>query len=259
MTQVSKLGKNLLICLKKDASKLDNLQMELGSPLLKKSLAIWSIPPSAIGLLDKAEIRNELRVIRYLDHFYLLVPVSPIYCRQLYIHFFEFIGEGYEAVIDLNRNKENIENLMGLLRHYIGPLKGARVIDYGCGTGLSLNIAQHHKINIVGFDPSPNMRCIAARRGMVVWNDVEIAQQSHNSIDGAFSSYVFHFLSKDEALQSLFKILKPQGVLIVNFHKNRNRDQIDQYLIKLGFKVSIPPNFTAHECHGSYVAYIKPK
>lgn len=259
MTQVYRLGNDLFICLEKDISKLGDIKRKLGLPLLKNSLAIWPITSSDIELFDGTEIRDRLKVIRYLDHFYLLAPENPPHLRQLYINFFELIGGEYEALIDVNCNKENIENLLRLLGRYVNPLKGAKVIDYGCGTGLSLDIAQQHKINIVGFDPSPVMRHIAARREMLVWDDIEIAHQPYNSIDAAFSSYVFHFLSRDESLQILFKLLKPQGVLVANFHKNLNRDKIDKHLTRLGFDVSIPSNFATHKRHGSYVAYTKPK
>ena len=113
-------------------------------------------------------------------------------------------------------------------------------------------------ITIVGFDICPIMREIAKRKGMKVWGEVKISQQPHNSIDAAFSSYVFHLIVEDEFLQTLFNLLKPGGVLVANFHKNQGRDWIDQHLSNLGFKISIPYK-SNNKYHGSYVTYIKPK
>ena len=62
-----------------------------------------------------------------------------------------------------------------------------------------------------------------------------------------------------EYLDVLSNILKPHGVLVVNFHKNQGRKWADKYFTQRGFKIFVPSSFKSFECHGPYVAYIKSK
>ena len=260
MMQVSKIGTDIFICMERDISILGNLTEGLGIPIFENGLAILPIKSSAIELFDKAIKIDGLKIMRYLDHFYLLVPTdSPILRKQLFFQFFELIAEEYEIFIDSDRNKENISNLLWLIKYYIGSFEGAKILDFGCGTGFSLEIARYYEVDIVGFDPCPIMRQIAIRNGMNVWDELKFVDQPYNSIEATFSSYVFHFLTDDKNLRMIYNILKPGGVLVANFHKNLGRDLADKYLAKIGFESYILPNINAHEYHGTYVAYGKPK
>jgi len=255
---VSKFGKQLFICLERDISSLHNLAKKLGRPIHKNGLAMWF--SSCIELSDDIGIDNKSEVLHLLDKFHILVPIKDTVLRkELFDRFFGLIADEYETLIDIDRNKENIKNLLRLVEHYLGNLKEMTVVDYGCGTGLSLDIAENHGLNIIGFDPCRIMLDIAKQRGMTIWSEDDISKQPHNSIDAAFSSYVFHLISEDESLRILYKVLKAGGILAANFHKNIGKNSTNRYLMQLGFKVLELSNFTARKWHGSYGVYIKPK
>ena len=123
--------------------------------------------------------------------------------------------------------------------------------------GNSYNIAKKLQIKIFGFDTCPNMRSNSLEKGMVVWKKENLQQQPEFSIDAVISSYVFHFLIDDTNLKLLYKILKTNGIIVANFHKNKNRDFIDKTLKIIGFKMIQSPIIESKEGHGTYVIYRK--
>ena len=58
-------------------------------------------------------------------------------------------------------------------------------------------------------------------------------------------------------LKLLYKILKTNGIIVANFHKNKNRDFIDKTLKIIGFKMIQSPIIESKEGHGTYVIYRK--
>lgn len=260
MKQVLDIGKQLFICLEEDSFFFDDIEEKVNAPVYKNGLALWSLSGTTIALFHKAIKREKLKIIRYLDYFYLLVPiVDPISRKKLFNCFFSVLGEDYMTLIDVDRNKENIRYLLSLISYFLPTLKGSRIVDYGCGTGISIDIARSYGINVIGFDSCPIMLNIAKRRGMTVWTEEDMYKQQSDSVDAVFSSYVFHLLPEDKNLQILFNLLKFGSVLVVNFHKCFGIKWANRYLIQLGFRISSLPHIKLCKRHGLYNVYIKPK
>jgi SAM-dependent methyltransferase len=194
---------------------------------------------------------------RYLDRFYLLAPVDDMIRRQdLLIRFFGLIAYEYESLIDVGRNEENIRMLVGMLSGAIGGLKGALVLDFGCGTGLSHGVFRSEGIRLVGYDPCPTMREIARARGMTVWSPRDLARQPRDSIQGSFASYLFHLVPHMGGLRLVWSRLRRGGVLTANFHKGQGRAAVEATVIELGGRVeSVSEGPTCR--HGQYVMYAK--
>ena len=221
-------------------------------------IAISKISCSELDFLKKIERNQNLELIRYFDCFYLLIPLTKKEIKKLYKEFFDFISHDYENLIDVQRNQENIYNLLKITRKHFNQFNKLKILDYGCGTGLSFDIAKKFNCELFGFDICPNMRTLASQKGLIVWDEKKLMAQSANCIDGVISSYVFHFLSDDAYLKLLYKILKPKGTLVANFHKNKNRDFIDRSLKKIGFNILTMDENKNKECrHGTYVVYYK--
>gem|GEM_PF-5199684 len=246
------------ISLNEDFSRLGKIHKMLPPPIFNNSkMTIWRIPSAEIEFFKKDTDILSLDVIRYFDCYYLLIPLTKKSIKNLYKEFFDYISHDYEHLIDINRNQENIHNLLKLAKDYINNQKRIVILDYGCGTGISQDIAKKLNMKIFGFDICPSMREIASKKGMIVWEEKDLWLQPENCIDAVISSYVFHFLIDDTYLKLLYKILKPNGIIIANFHKNKNRDFIDLSLNKIGFKIIRTQISERKEGHGTYVIYGK--
>ena len=246
------------ISLNEDFSRLGKIHKMLPPSIFNNSkMTIWRIPSAEIEFFKKNTDSHGLDVIRYFDCYYLLIPLTKKSIKNLYEEFFDYISHDYENLIDINRNQENIHNLLKIVKDYTNNQKGMVILDYGCGTGISQGIAKKSNVKIFGFDICLNMREIASKKGMIVWGEKDLWHQPENSIDAVISSYVFHFLIDDTYLKLLYKILKPNGIIVANFHKNKNRDFIDQSLNKIGFKIILTQMLEKNGGHGTYVIYGK--
>jgi len=125
---------------------------------------------------------------------------------------------------------EEMLKLARLLRH-IGPLKGFKILEPGCGTGRLTEILSNHVGKsglVVALDISP-MMVEAARRRTGVRPNTEIHQCAVEEFWMKMEEYdlivchqVFpHFEDKRKVLKALASALKPKGRIIVIHFINR--------------------------------------
>jgi SAM-dependent methyltransferase len=246
-----------LICHESDADLLLSLLPQLNLLFTSKGLAVFdaAITAEDVKLLDSI---SNLRLSRYLDRYYIWAPEDDLAYRQrIFDAFFESIADSYDSLIDVHRNLENIRNLIRILRESMDRFVGSTIVDYGCGTGLSHRLTADLGISVIGVDRCPKMRQIAAQRGMLVCNIGELAQRPQDSIDGAFSSYVFHLLPHAHGLQLLWSRLRPNGVLAVNFHKNQGIELVESCIQQMNGTIVKLNRHANSEKHGRYAAYRK--
>ena len=98
--------------------------------------------------------------------------------------------------------------------------KGARILDAGCGTGLSGEaLATHGFTNIHGRDLSPEMLEIAAGRGVyqsLGEIDLTVPLDQEEPFDAVISVGVFGFGPPDpEHIRHLTAAVKPGGLVIL--------------------------------------------
>ena len=200
----------------------------------------------------------QMSIQRYLDRFYLWIPGFDEDRRQsLLDSFFALIADEYESLIDVGRNLGNIQNLLRLVCELTGPTEGSVVIDYGCGTGLSLHAAPELKVSIVGVERCVLMRAHASARGMTVWSPGDLARQPKDSLPAAFASYVLHLLPHTDGVRLLWSRLKPGGVLVANFHKGQGIEQINTCLRENRCRILRLKPPVGSDLHGPYIAYAK--
>jgi ubiquinone/menaquinone biosynthesis C-methylase UbiE len=119
---------------------------------------------------------------------------------------------------------EEMVKLDRLFKH-LGPLKGRRILEPGCGTGRLTKILSDRVEKeglVVALDISPGMvdearRRTGARRNVEIHlGPVENFPIKKNSYDFIICHQVFpHFEDKKKALMILSKLLNPNGRLIV--------------------------------------------
>lgn len=260
MTQVGSLGTLVFVCLHRDIALLGSLPQEYQLVLSTDGLCLCDIssPKQLVKLRERVNKSSRFTLRRYLDRFYLLVSDDAVEKRQEILDkFFNLIGDEYESLIDVPRNVENIRNLLGFVSQFAGYMRGATILDYGCGTGLSLGPTSDFNINLVGVDRCPIMCRIARNRGMTVWSFEELAQKSFDQISGAFASYVFHLLPQTDGLCLLWAHLRKGGIFVANFHKNQGIETVNNCVSDLGGDVKLLKSPLGSERHGAYIAYIK--
>lgn len=96
-----------------------------------------------------------------------------------------------------------------------------RVVDVGCGSGLSMMMWVGKTRSIIGLEPSQDMRREAERRcstlfpsGAVEWSSAEAdaTQIPSESVDIVTASQAFHWMNPETTLPEVARILRPGGI-----------------------------------------------
>lgn len=247
--------KQLILVADKSVARLLSKHLKHNIIAPRSNLCLFEIEEKLIRQILNWMPKHSIR--RYMDKYYLLIPNSePQKAQALVDGFFDMISLEYESLIDVQRNLENITNLLAYLRRFMKKFNGSSVMDYGCGTGLSLSRSSQYDISIVGVDASISMRQIATSRGMYVLSPKELTD-SGRSFDAAFASYVFHLLFDMNELCVIWKHLKIGGVIVANFHKSTGVTQISQFITSMGGAFLNLASGDGLERHGPYFAYFK--
>lgn len=113
--------------------------------------------------------------------------------------------------------------IAGLLVEQL-PQKSSRIIDIGCGTGLTcMPLHQQGYSNLEGIDLSPDMLQVAGNRNiyqsLFIGNLNLPLDISTDTYDAAVSSGTFtHGHVGAEPLDEVVRILKPGGILAITIH-----------------------------------------
>jgi SAM-dependent methyltransferase len=171
----------------------------------------------------------------HFDRFHVLSCDTGAHCcAGSTTAFFGFIASIYGGIIDEERNLGNIRQLMSRTLTELPTEPAPRLLDYGCGTGLSLGVARELNVELFGTDASRAMREQARARGLNCLSPRTVARMAPNSFDGAFASYVVHLMDTFEPLVGVWRLLKPGAVLACNHHKGTNVPELVAFIAALG-------------------------
>ena len=99
----------------------------------------------------------------------------------------------------------------------LGNVKGKKVLDYGCGSGIYLKLLKERGANIKGFDISEEMLKIAKKNNL----GVELKQGSGYHIpfkekfDIILSSLVVHYMNDwDKIFKEMARVLNKGGEIV---------------------------------------------
>ena len=102
-----------------------------------------------------------------------------------------------------------------VIRQYLGR-KPDRVVDLGCGTGLSTLVWRNRCLEVIGIEPSDDMLAVAQKKEM---NGIAFRKGSSTSTglpdksaDAVICSQSFHWMEPRSALSEINRVLRPGGV-----------------------------------------------
>ena len=187
-------------------------------------------------------------------HFDSILVISPkdnsLECVTFWKLFFEYIAYGYEYIIKIENNKENIKYLYEKLKEFTSLSKDSLVLDFACGTGLSKELIKD--VRLLGVDASKSMSRIANSKGL----ETLTIKNLNNHIcryDAIFCSYALHICNDEETLSVLWNSLKIGKPFVANFHKGIGVKYVNGFIRKKkGAIIKIKNNK-----HGKCYAYIK--
>ena len=195
---------------------------------------------------------------RFMDRFFIELNEADDVRQSLLTGFFNVLAPLYRELVDVDRNLENIETLMRIIKERITVQAGRPIVDLGCGIGLSREVALRLGLSVVGVDPCPRMRQLAEINGLAVWSPGDVARLPPSSLQAAFASYVFHLIPESGLLRLIWQRIESGGVLVANFHKQQGIAQFEANMCNLG-GISIElASSLASTRHGHYLAFKRP-
>lgn len=202
--------------------------------LLKEKFRHIYIYSTKVPDMIKNQI-GEVNYIEYLDRFLIVLPEDYALQSLIWEEFYSYYGDLYESMIDVHNNIECIKKLYSYIRQNIEVTNETKILDYGCGSGLAINI--NANCNLIGYEPNRKMRKQAIDKGMEVLDRQKLFKLSNDYIDAVFSSYVFHMGINDSDIEILSRIIRRNGIIVANFYKNINHLRVKEAFIKSGFRV----------------------
>lgn len=182
----------------------------------------------------KKQIGRE-NYIEYLDCFLIVLPEKYELQSVIWEDFYLYYGDFYESMIDINNNINCIRSLSFYIQENIDMTYITNVLDYGCGSGLSVNIEVNY--NLIGYEPNEKMRRQAVEKGMQVLDLQQFYSLPASYVDAVFSSYVFHMGIKEYDIEMLSRIIRKNGIIVANFYKGVNCLFVNDAFEKKGFNV----------------------
>jgi len=142
---------------------------------------------------------------------------------------FDFKDAGlYDARFDQAKNRYCLDLEIKLMMDFLSLHKGQRILDIGCGTGISLEPLLDRGLNLTGLDPSQYMLDLASKRfDTKVDLHRGVAEDlpfDDNSFDSAFFFTSLEFSDRPaKAIEEACRVAKDSVVLcVLNRHAPLN-------------------------------------
>ena len=111
----------------------------------------------------------------------------------------------------------------------LAPQQGERILDLGCGTGYLTNLIAQAGARVTGIDHSASM----IDRATAAYPDLDFRVMSatdfhfETPFDAVFSNATLHWiLDKDNAIDNIYKALRPGGRLVLEMGGKGNVEEI---------------------------------
>ena len=176
------------------------------------------------------------------------------------------LAEEYRLRVSEDRDKDKL-----LLKPFFDYLKQnfvepIRVLDFGCGNGLNLNMFVENNFISVGVDISEAMTAIAREvspKSIILTQDFLNCSFETETFEGVLSKASIHLFKKEDAifaLDKIFSLLVPNGMLFIattasdnsneglyhkrdyktksmRFRKFWRPEELEEVILQVGFKI----------------------
>lgn len=111
-----------------------------------------------------------------------------------------------------------------------GLVQGMKLVDVGCGTGISSRVFAARGLKVIGIDPNEDM---LSRAKNAVHSAVDLVFMpgtaestgvDSQSCDAVLSAQSFHWFTPDTALAEFHRILKASGSVVLLWNERNERD-----------------------------------
>jgi len=184
-------------------------------------------------IVSKINGINPGTVCRLMDRVFFVQEQGSLWASGY--AFFEIAAPEYETMISMERNSACAAHLLRSALVAYGGDQSTRVLDFGCGTGVSSTVMQAAGVDVVSYDCCSAMRDHARRFGLRVVNAISDCESG--SIDVVVACYVMHYGIRESDAVELARVLSVGGLLAANFHKGLGIIEATNLLRCEGFSV----------------------
>jgi ubiquinone/menaquinone biosynthesis C-methylase UbiE len=184
-------------------------------------------------------------------------------------------NDNYFDGLSSNWNSKSFPQISELIISRLPKRNQLKILDLGCGTGMYFQTLANKSNIVYGLDYSLASVERAKEKGYVEvkQGDIQSLPYPDNSFDFVFCTEVLeHILEYDLALKEIFRVLRPNGVLLLTtttyytsiFQVDRNIFKLDDLYkyVKGYFKLSIRNDFIREHLFekmgGHYHGFISP-
>jgi SAM-dependent methyltransferase len=137
-----------------------------------------------------------------------------------------------------------------LQRCGLGP--GSRLVDVGCGTGISSRLFADRGLDVIGIEPNEEMRrqalSVPPPSGAIP-PDYRAGQAEATGLpdataDAVLAAQAFHWFQPEPTLREFHRILKPEGWAVLVWNE---RDEVDPFTAAFGAVIRSSPGAPAIE------------
>jgi SAM-dependent methyltransferase len=105
----------------------------------------------------------------------------------------------------------------------------SRLVDVGCGTGISSRLFAARGIAVVGIEPNDAMRAKAEAAATLLEQyrkgTAEATGLPDNFADAVLAAQAFHWFRPDDALREFYRILRPDGHVALFWNERDEQDK----------------------------------
>lgn len=112
---------------------------------------------------------------------------------------------------------------------HCGLSPGSRLVDIGCGTGISARLFARRGLDVIGIEPNADMRRLAEAESDLpapVYREgrAEATGLPDACVDAVLAAQAFHWFEPEPALREFHRVLKPGGWAILLWNERDNSD-----------------------------------